>query len=220
MATAKIATVGSKHICPMCSGLVPHLGGNVLTGENNVLINGKPVATTESKCNCNASTPSIIVEGNTNILINGKPIAFVNGSTSHGGTIVTGEENVIISSGNTKITNIDFPVIKRIDKLLNGKKTKEAERKQQAIKERFENQNNQPPQVVNAQWVKEEKIIIKDEIFKKITLQADVINISDGETATLKIQDKNSKEITTLSGIVKNKKVSVVWQIKEENHEL
>ena len=42
MAGKAIATVGSMHVCPMCSGTVPHVGGPIIGPEApNVLVNNK-----------------------------------------------------------------------------------------------------------------------------------------------------------------------------------
>lgn len=98
MAGKPIATIGSMHVCPMCSGTVPHVGGPVIgPGSPNVLVNGKPVALMGDMCVC-SGPPDTIVQGEAGVLINGVPVATVGSMTAHGGQIVQGEPNVIISS--------------------------------------------------------------------------------------------------------------------------
>ncbi|MCA1745687.1 MAG: PAAR domain-containing protein [Bacteroidales bacterium] len=51
MAGKPIAIVGSMHVCPMCSGIVPHVGGPISgPGSPNVFINGKPAALMGDMC--------------------------------------------------------------------------------------------------------------------------------------------------------------------------
>lgn len=69
MAGKPVATVGSNHTCPMCSGTTPHVGGPITQGITGVTINGKPVATIGSICTC-AGSPDTIVTGNPFVLIN------------------------------------------------------------------------------------------------------------------------------------------------------
>nr|WP_320119828.1 PAAR domain-containing protein [uncultured Marinifilum sp.] len=117
MAGKPIATVGSMHVCPMCSGTVPHVGGPVIgPGSPNVLVNGKPVALMGDMCVC-SGPPDTIVQGEAGVLINGVPVATVGSMTAHGGQIVQGEPNVIIgsatgsSSATTSPNEIPFPEI-------------------------------------------------------------------------------------------------------------
>ena len=72
------ATVSSNHICPMCSGLVPHVGGPITQGEPTVLIEGKPADTIGSICTC-VGPPDIIVTGVSNVFFGGKPAATMGG---------------------------------------------------------------------------------------------------------------------------------------------
>ena len=112
MAGKPVATVGSMHVCPMCSGTVPHVGGPVTgPGQAGVLMNGKPVATVGDMCTCAAGSPDVIVTGNPNVLVNGKPIACVGDMTAHGGTIVQGESNILIGTA-TPVKRTTMPVKK------------------------------------------------------------------------------------------------------------
>lgn len=122
MAGKPAATVGSNHTCPMCSGSTPHVGGPIIQGSPNIFINGQSVATLGSICTCN-SGPDTIVTGISSVLINGKPIATIGDKTAHGGKVVTGSPNVIISSSSQTATSvmpidkIPFPEISISDRL-------------------------------------------------------------------------------------------------------
>ena len=145
MAGKPVATVGSNHVCPMCSGTVPHVGGPVTLGETNILINNKPVATQGSMCTC-VGPPDTIIQGNPSVLFNGKPVACLGDMTAHGGSIVIGEANVTISSVSSKpekasspIEEIPFPkitIINRIQSSIVGeaKNLNQAEKNQEEAK--------------------------------------------------------------------------------------
>jgi uncharacterized Zn-binding protein involved in type VI secretion len=84
------------HVCPMVTGVVPHVGGPVLPpGSVNVLVGGLPAATMGDMLVC-AGGPDSIVLGSATVLINSKPAARMGDLTAHGGTIVAGCPTVII----------------------------------------------------------------------------------------------------------------------------
>jgi uncharacterized Zn-binding protein involved in type VI secretion len=84
------------HVCPMVTGVVPHVGGPVLPpGAPTVLIGGLPAACMGSMCTC-AGPPDVIVLGSSTVLIGGQPAARMGDTTAHGGTIVIGCPTVII----------------------------------------------------------------------------------------------------------------------------
>ena len=90
------ARITDMHVCPMVSGVVPHVGGPVLPpGSVNVLIGGLPAATLGDMLLC-AGGPDTIVLGSATVLINSKPAARMGDVTAHGGTIVAGCPTVII----------------------------------------------------------------------------------------------------------------------------
>ncbi|HEX6225062.1 MAG TPA: PAAR domain-containing protein [Chryseolinea sp.] len=90
------ARITDMHVCPMVSGVVPHVGGPVLPpGSPTVLINGLAAATMGNLLTC-AGGFDTIVAGSATVLINGKPAARMGDMTAHGGTIVLGSLNVII----------------------------------------------------------------------------------------------------------------------------
>jgi uncharacterized Zn-binding protein involved in type VI secretion len=91
------ATVGSLHVCPMVTGIIPHVGGPVLPAGAvaTVLISGMPAATVGTMCTC-TGPPDTILMGSATVLIGGKPAARLGDSTAHGGTIMMGVPTVLI----------------------------------------------------------------------------------------------------------------------------
>lgn len=119
-----VATLGSMHICPMCSGPVPHVGGPVAkTGAPGATLNGKPIALMGDMCVC-VGPPDIIAQGNAGATINGIPIATVGCMTAHGGAITVGEPGAILTTNSPTPTatmpkhKIPFPPINTINKTL------------------------------------------------------------------------------------------------------
>lgn len=84
------------HVCPMVTGVVPHVGGPILPpGKINVLIGGMPAATATGMCVC-TGPPDIIAMGSATVLIGGMPAARLGDTTAHGGTIIVGCPTVLI----------------------------------------------------------------------------------------------------------------------------
>lgn len=84
------------HVCPMVTGIVPHVGGPVLPpGGVTVLIGGLPAARSGDLCTC-VGPPDSIVLGSSTVLIGGMPAARMGDMTAHGGTIIIGCPTVII----------------------------------------------------------------------------------------------------------------------------
>jgi uncharacterized Zn-binding protein involved in type VI secretion len=82
------SVVGDMHVCPMVTGIVPHVGGPVLPpGALTVLIGGRPAATATGMATC-VGPPDIIAKGSMTVMIGGMPAARVGDLTAHGGTIV------------------------------------------------------------------------------------------------------------------------------------
>jgi len=90
------ARIGDNHVCPMVTGVVPHVGGPITgPGVPTVLIGGMPAAVVGDLLVC-VGPPDTIVKGSATVLIGGKPAARLGDLTSHGGTIVIGFPTVII----------------------------------------------------------------------------------------------------------------------------
>ena len=90
------ARVTDMHVCPMVTGVVPHVGGPILPpGQPNVLIGNLPAARVGDMATC-VGPPDTIIKGSVTVLIGGRPAARIGDSTAHGGVIVMGMPTVLI----------------------------------------------------------------------------------------------------------------------------
>ena len=90
------ARITDMHVCPMVTGVVPHVGGPILPpGEPTVLIGGMPAAKVGDMATC-VGPPDTIVMGSATVTIGGMPAARMGDLTAHGGTIVLGCPTVLI----------------------------------------------------------------------------------------------------------------------------
>ena len=90
------ARLTDMHVCPMVTGLVPHVGGPISAPcAPNVLIAGAPAARIGDMLVC-VGPPDVIAMGSSSVLIAGSPAARMGDSTAHGGAIVLGAPNVMI----------------------------------------------------------------------------------------------------------------------------
>lgn len=92
---APAARVGDYHTCPQITGLVPHVGGPIITGSPTVNICSLPAATVSSVATC-TGPPDQIVTGSATVLINGLPAARQGDISAHGGLIIQGCGTVLI----------------------------------------------------------------------------------------------------------------------------
>lgn len=91
------ARVTDMHVCPMVTGVVPHVGGPILPpGMPTVLICGLPAARVTDMCVC-VGPPDTIIKGSATVLIGNLPAARIGDNTAHGGVIVMGAPTVIIN---------------------------------------------------------------------------------------------------------------------------
>ncbi len=89
------ARISDMHTCPMVTGIVPHVGGPVISGSTNVLTGSLPQARVTDKCVC-VGPPDMIVKGSATVLVNNLPAARMGDMTTHGGVIVSGLPTVLI----------------------------------------------------------------------------------------------------------------------------
>jgi uncharacterized Zn-binding protein involved in type VI secretion len=90
------ARIADNHVCPMVTGVVPHVGGPILPpGQPTVLIGNLPAARMGDMAVC-TGPPDTIILGSMTVLIGGKPAARMGDMCSHGGTIVMGCFTVMI----------------------------------------------------------------------------------------------------------------------------
>lgn len=84
------------HVCPMVTGVVPHVGGPILPPCcPTVLIGGLPAARVSDMCVC-VGPPDVIALGSFTVFIGGMMAARIGDMTVHGGVIVMGLPTVII----------------------------------------------------------------------------------------------------------------------------
>ncbi len=90
------ARITDMHVCPMVTGVVPHVGGPILPpGCPTVLIGGMPAARVGDMATC-VGPPDTITLGSGTVLIGGMPAARMGDLTAHGGSIVVGCPTVLI----------------------------------------------------------------------------------------------------------------------------
>jgi uncharacterized Zn-binding protein involved in type VI secretion len=90
------ARITDMHVCPMVTGVVPHVGGPILPpGAPTVLIGSLPAARVGDMATC-VGPPDSIVLGSTTVMISSMPAARIGDMTAHGGNIVLGCPTVLI----------------------------------------------------------------------------------------------------------------------------
>lgn len=84
------------HVCPMVTGVVPHVGGPILPPCcPTVLIGMMPAARVGDMLTC-VGPPDVIAMGSTTVMIGMMPAARLGDPTAHGGVIVVGYPMVMI----------------------------------------------------------------------------------------------------------------------------
>ena len=90
------ARVSDMHVCPMVTGIVPHVGGPILpAGCPTVLIGMLPAARVGDMLVC-VGPPDVIAMGSPTVLIGGMMAARMGDMTAHGGVIAIGFPTVMI----------------------------------------------------------------------------------------------------------------------------
>jgi uncharacterized Zn-binding protein involved in type VI secretion len=89
------ARIGDPHVCPMVTGIVPHVGGPISMGSPNVITGGLPQARVTDMCIC-VGPPDMIIKASMTVLVNNLPAARLGDMTVHGGAIVMGYPTVLI----------------------------------------------------------------------------------------------------------------------------
>ena len=90
------ARITDMHVCPMVTGVVPHVGGPILPpGAPTVLIGMLPAARVGDMAVC-VGPPDAIVKGSMTVMISNMPAARMGDMTVHGGNIVLGCFTVLI----------------------------------------------------------------------------------------------------------------------------
>ena len=90
------ARLTDMHVCPMVTGVVPHVGGAILPPcAPTVLIGKLPAARVGDMAVC-VGPPDVIALGSFTVLIGGMPAARMGDLCAHGGAIVMGYPTVLI----------------------------------------------------------------------------------------------------------------------------
>ncbi len=89
------ARISDIHTCPMFTGLVPHVGGPIITGSPTVVTGKMPQARVGDMATC-VGPPDTIIVGSMTVMVNSMPAARITDKTVHGGVIVSGYPTVII----------------------------------------------------------------------------------------------------------------------------
>ena len=88
--------ITDNHVCPMVTGIVPHVGGPILTpAAPTVLIGKLPAAGVGSVALC-VGPPDTVVKGSATVLVAKRPMARMGDLCSHGGTIILGCPTVLV----------------------------------------------------------------------------------------------------------------------------
>ncbi|HMD86991.1 MAG TPA: PAAR domain-containing protein [Terriglobia bacterium] len=89
------ARMTDMHVCPMVTGIVPHVGGPIILGCFTVLTGMLPQARVTDMAVC-VGPPDMIALGSFTVLVGGLPAARLGDLTAHGGTIILGCFTVLI----------------------------------------------------------------------------------------------------------------------------
>lgn len=89
------ARIGDMHVCPMCDGPKPHVGGPIAKGQPTVVIANMPAARASDTVTC-VGPPDVIAKGSATVFIGGMPAARMGDMTAHGGSLVLGCPLVMI----------------------------------------------------------------------------------------------------------------------------
>jgi uncharacterized Zn-binding protein involved in type VI secretion len=94
--TMPAARLLDMHVCPMVTGVVPHVGGPVIAlPTSKVLTQFLPQAVLGDKAIC-VGPPDSIIKGSATVLVGNKPAARMLDNCAHGGMIVLGCFTVLI----------------------------------------------------------------------------------------------------------------------------
>lgn len=89
------ARITDMHVCPMVTGVVPHVGGPINTGSPTVFTGALPQARVTDMAIC-VGPPDMIALGSFTVFVNALPAARIGDMTVHGGVIVLGLFTVFI----------------------------------------------------------------------------------------------------------------------------
>lgn len=89
------ARITDNHVCPMVTGIVPHVGGPQVLGSPTVMIVSMPTGSITSQEVC-VGPPDVDLLCSATVMINNKPADRLGDSSAHGGALVMGAPTVMI----------------------------------------------------------------------------------------------------------------------------
>lgn len=89
------ARITDMHVCPMVTGLVPHVGGPQVLGTPTVMIVNMPTGSVTSQEVCTGPPDADLLVSST-VMVGGKPADRLGDSSTHGGSLVMGAPTVMI----------------------------------------------------------------------------------------------------------------------------
>jgi uncharacterized Zn-binding protein involved in type VI secretion len=90
------ARILDPHVCPMVTGVVPHVGGPVgPPGVPTTLVCMMPAAPLGNTAIC-VGPPDVIVKGSATVLTGKRPQSRLTDNCAHGGMIVMGAPTVLV----------------------------------------------------------------------------------------------------------------------------
>jgi uncharacterized Zn-binding protein involved in type VI secretion len=101
------ACVGDMHVCPIKG----HGSSPIMPNGSSILVEGKPIARVGDVTGCGA----VITQGYPLALADGMPVAYLGSPTSHGGSIVSGNQRVILGVATTTAPVVDFAMAGALD---------------------------------------------------------------------------------------------------------
>lgn len=90
------ARVTDMHVCPMVTGIIPHIGGPIMPPCCPTVLTGmlfQARATDMAVC---VGPPDMIAKGSMTVLVGNLPAARIGDMTIHGGAIILGCFTVLI----------------------------------------------------------------------------------------------------------------------------
>ena len=77
-----------NHVCPMITGVVPHVGGPIMTPcVPTVIVMNMPCSVMGDMAIC-TGPPDTVVMGSPTVMAMGKPVTRITSSCAHGGIVV------------------------------------------------------------------------------------------------------------------------------------
>lgn len=90
------ARVSDMHVCPMVTGIIPHVGGPILPPCQVNVLTGKLFQARVTDMAVCVGPPDIITKGSGTVLVGKLPAARMLDMTAHGGVIILGCFTVLI----------------------------------------------------------------------------------------------------------------------------